>query len=335
MKMNSLLPAALLLVIFFSTGTAEEGLVINSKLNCNFMGMGGETSQMVDFITDNKTRNECVSEPYGLSRFDPESNAESTLSIEDYGSQTAWNIDLLANTYDITDLSPMPDDSQGPIDTGFVSFKFPQDTSNGEYTWITTLDASNVPDTINGYPCYRVSLYSCCKPSLTDSMLMVTNIWICDSFPAMNIYRNYQINQRHGFGLNDFAGVAESDLDDVEGFRDILKLHLKELVRRSLVFGRIIMKFDLNAKAGVGLFNAPDELSTAGDSPDSMDSTSNSFETHFLTMFQKLFGSGSNDSLINFISFSNEVINLEKRNLADSLFVLPKGLMLKNETTTR
>ena len=320
-----------ILAVTFSTAAAEEGLVIESKGTAGTMGMGGEKSQTIDFITGNKFRSEEKSEPYGIFRLDPESSKENTVSIEHYESLTGWDIDLLTKTYVVTDLSTVSADKRGPIDTGIVSFNFPQDTLKGKFIWITTLDSSSVIDTINGYPCNRVSLSSCCKPSMTDSMMIVTDIWMCDSFPGIDIYHKYQANQRRSYGVEEDADLPESNLDDVEGLNDILKLHLKELLRRSLVFNRITMKFDLNLKTTI---KRPENLSdsSAADSTGFLEDVSDKFSAYAFAMFQKLFGSGQDELFMNIISMSYEVTDIQLRDLPDSLFVLPDGLTLREET---
>jgi len=334
MKKYSLLFTVLLSIIIFSICTAEEGLVIECEANYGTMGMGGEKSQMKDFITNNKFRSEEQSEPYGIFRFDPESSERNTVSIKYFESLTGWDIDLLTKTYVPTDLNPVPDDSDEPIDTGFVSFDFPQDTLLGSYDCVTTLDSSNVIDTINGYPCYKISLFTCCKNSDLDSILLTTDIWICNDFPGMDIYLNYQSGERRTYGVPDTADMARVNLDEKPAVDEMLKFHSKVGLRKTLVYNSMVMKYETNLKMPIRRFENMSESSAGADSTGFMDAVSDKFKSIALTMYQKMFASGQDELFMNIISMSYEVTDIKRQELDDSLFVLPDGYTLKEETAT-
>lgn len=320
-----------ILAVTFSTAAAEEGLVIENKSTTGAMGMGGDKTQMIDFIAGNKFRSEEQLEPYGIFRLDPECSKKNTVSIKLYESLAGWDIDLLTKTYVETDLNPTPDVSDVPIDTGFVSFSFPRDTLIKKFACRTTLDSSSVIDTINGYPCYKISLNTCCINPDIDSVLLTTDIWICNDFPGMDIYRNYQAGQRRSFGVPDTADMAKVNLDEEPAINEMLKFHAKVLTRKSLVYNSIVIKSDLNWKFMVW---RPKNLSdsSAADSSGFLEDVSEKFSAYAFAIFQKLFGSGQDKLFMNIISLSYEVTDIQLRDLPDSLFVLPEGLTLKEET---
>jgi hypothetical protein len=309
--------AAVLIIalISFSICTAEEGLVIECLNNHSVMSIGGFKTNTIEYITANKTRSESVSEPYGLMKFDPDSEEENTVEIKDYSTGTGWEIDVLTETYRITDISPPPDVEKETMDSGLVSFDLPQQTISGEYTWVTTLDSADVKEVVNGYLCKKVTIHSVCNATETDSLLMVSDIWVCDSFPGMDIYRNYQTNQRLNYGFEE--GI---DLQEMESFNEILKLHMKEIFRRSLLFNNMVIKSSMDLLILKEDYNNPDDL---------QDTFNDQLMSQAIGMFQTLFDSSTDETLIRFMSMSYEVVSIVKKDMSDSLFVLPEGYTKK------
>ncbi len=319
-----------LVIMAFSPVMAEKGLVIESRTTIDFMGMGGTTSTSTVFLKPGMARTFGSTEPEGMMIYMPEMLSKEINSFINLEKRVGWNLDTLTKTYTEVDLAlPMIPDTAG-ADTGLVSFSFPKDTAAGSYVWETTWDSTAAREHVNGFSCRKYMIKTVGRSSVeeTDSCLVNTEFWISNNISGRDIYKAYAAFQMDTLYPKD-SEVGKED----EGITDVLIHHVLTMGRKSLASDGVTIKYRINAK--MPLFDLPseDKRQEILDGIDTLglpDSTDAGLNDQVKGMLKNLFS--GDDDLMDFMSMSHEVISIEYRDLDESLFVIPDGYSLKEET---
>jgi|GEM_PF-3688241 hypothetical protein len=319
-----------LVIMAFSPVMAEKGLVIESRTTIDFMGMGGTTSTSTVFLKPGVARTFGSTEPQGMMSYLPEMLSRETNNLINLEKRIGWNLDTLTKTYTEIDLAPPMEPDTAGVDTGLVSFNFPKDTAAGSYVWETTWDSTAARENVNGFSCRKYTIRTVGRSSVEekDSCLVNSEFWISRNISGRDIYKAYAAFQMDTLYLKG-SDVSKED----DGITDVLIHHVLAMERKSLASDGVTMKYRINAK--MPLFDLPseDKRQAILDGIDTLglpDSTDAGLNDQVKGMLKNLFS--GDDDLMDFINMSHEVISIKHRDLDDSLFVIPDGYSLKEET---
>lgn len=337
MKKSFHVTLLLLLSVTFASVMAEEGLalrrsgglVVDSRQKMSFMKLGGTISTTKIYLVPHAARTISVSEPEGIMNYQPDLIPGEINTIFHYDNRVGWTLDTLTKTYTEIDLTPFIEPDTTSVDTGFVSFDFPKDTAIGSYVWETAWDSTATGEDVNGFLCRKYMIRSVGRSSVdeNDSCLVNTDFWVCDTLSGRDIYNAYKSFQMDSLGM---AGDDEGGED--QDFMKIFGRHLIDMSRKALACSGIAMKYQVEIKAMMPDMPTPEEGPEAMADIDSMefsDSSEAAMAADVKNMMQSLFGNPG--EMIDFLTMSYEISNIERRDLPDSLFVIPDGYTLKEE----
>ena len=306
---------------------AEEGLVIEIRGTHSVMNMGGSVTETKLYLTAHRARTLSTVKHEGIMNFMSDYQTGGTNSIVDFEKNIGWILDTLAKTYTEEDLTPPPKIDPDSIDTGFVSFDIPEDTLNISYTWTTIRDSTDAVEDVNGFPCRKYTIQTTGRSSgeKKDSMQIITTFWVCDSISGQDIYNAYQAYQQNSFGVDN-----DTDYAAMQDFMSVVSFHSKEIWRRMLISGSVIIKYHMDVKTPMwDLHQANDSALANIDTSEYYDSTLFAMKDQMISMMQSMFDNNTDNGLISMITISHEVFSIEQQDLADSLFEIPEGYMAK------
>lgn len=316
-----------LLVMVFSPIAAEEGLIVESQSKMSFMSMGGTTSTMKAYLAPHAAHMLSTTKPEGIMAYQPDLVPKGTNTIIHYDKRVGWNLDTLTKTYTEIDLAlPMEPDTAG-ADTGLVSFSFPKDTAAGSYVWETTRDSTAAGENINGYLCRKYAIRTVGRSSVEekDSCLVNTEFWVCDSVSGRDIYMAYEAFQMDTLNI----GGGDDNSKDMD-IMEVISRHAVEMMRRRLAIGGVTIKYQIAAQ--VAMFDMPslDNMENPQMNSEISDSSEAELRNNMLNMMRSMFG--DSEDMLDFMTVSFEVTGIESGDLDESLFVIPEGYSLKEET---